>query len=89
VIFVIGRGPLLRISFQFLLMAATDDRRDPNAPPSVPVLDYRPVERFWPYVELSEAPSDEELAKPCSARRKGRSRSPSNSRRSTALISPG
>lgn len=25
--------------------------------------DYRPLERFWPYAELSEQPSDEELAK--------------------------
>src|SRR5258708_36645762 len=24
--------------------------------------DYRPVERFWPYVDLPEQPSDEELA---------------------------
>ena len=24
--------------------------------------DYRPVERFWPYVELPEQPTDEELA---------------------------
>jgi hypothetical protein len=35
---------------------------DPNAPPSVPVPDYRPVERFWPYVDLPEQPADEELA---------------------------
>ena len=33
-----------------------------NDPPSVPVPDYRPVERFWPYVDLAEQPSDEELA---------------------------
>jgi hypothetical protein len=33
-----------------------------NAPPDVPVPDYRPVERFWPYVELPEQPTDEELA---------------------------
>ena len=33
-----------------------------NDPPSAPVPDYRPVERFWPYVDLPEAPSDEELA---------------------------
>jgi hypothetical protein len=33
-----------------------------NDPPSVPVPDYRPVERFWPYVDLPEAPTDEELA---------------------------
>ena len=35
---------------------------DPNEPPSVPVPDYRPIERFWPYVDLPEQPSDEELA---------------------------
>lgn len=34
-----------------------------NDPPSVPVPDYRPVERFWPYVELPETPTDEELAR--------------------------
>ena len=35
---------------------------DPNEPPRVPVPDYRPIERFWPYVDLPEQPSDEELA---------------------------
>lgn len=35
---------------------------DPNEPPRVPVPDYRPIERFWPYVDLPEAPSDAELA---------------------------
>jgi hypothetical protein len=35
---------------------------DPNAPAPVPVPDYRPVERFWPYVDLPEQPADEELA---------------------------
>jgi len=43
-------------------MSAANDQRDPNAPPPVPVLDYRPVERFWPYVDLPEQPTDEELA---------------------------
>ena len=33
-----------------------------NTPPEVPVPDYRPVERFWPYVDLPEQPTDEELA---------------------------
>ena len=33
-----------------------------NDPPRVPVPDYRPVERFWPYVDLPEQPTDEELA---------------------------
>ncbi len=33
-----------------------------NTPPEVPVPDYRPVERFWPYVELPEQPTPEELA---------------------------
>ena len=33
-----------------------------NSPPDVPVPDYRPVERFWPYVDLPEQPTAEELA---------------------------
>ena len=33
-----------------------------NTPPTVEVPDYRPVERFWPYVDLPEQPTDEELA---------------------------
>ena len=33
-----------------------------NASPHVPVPDYRPVERFWPYVDLPEQPTEEELA---------------------------
>ena len=33
-----------------------------NTPPEVPARDYRPVERFWPYVDLPEQPTDEELA---------------------------
>ena len=35
---------------------------DSNEPPRVPVPDYRPIERFWPYVDLPEQPRDEELA---------------------------
>ena len=35
---------------------------DDNTPPDVSVPDYRPVERFWPYVDLPEQPTDEELA---------------------------
>jgi hypothetical protein len=35
---------------------------DPNEPPDVPVPDYRPIERFWPYVDLPEQPTDDELA---------------------------
>jgi hypothetical protein len=35
---------------------------DENTPPSVPVPDYRPVERFWPYLDVPEAPTEEELA---------------------------
>jgi hypothetical protein len=35
---------------------------DENTPPAVAVPDYRPVERFWPYVDLPEQPTDEELA---------------------------
>ena len=33
-----------------------------NAPPSVETPDYRPLERFWPYLDLTEQPTDEELA---------------------------
>ena len=33
-----------------------------NTPPNAPVPDYRPVERFWPYVDLPEQPTAEELA---------------------------
>jgi hypothetical protein len=33
-----------------------------NRPPEIPVPDYRPVERFWPYVDLPEQPTAEELA---------------------------
>ena len=32
----------------------------PAPPPSVPTR--RPLERFWPYVELAETPTDDELA---------------------------
>ena len=32
-----------------------------NVVPEAPA--YRPLERFWPYAELPEAPTDEELAK--------------------------
>ena len=33
-----------------------------SAPPAVEVPDYRPLERFWPYADLPEQPTDEELA---------------------------
>lgn len=43
--------------------------RDPGRPepvdttaPTVPVPEYRPVERFWPYLDIPEQPTDEELA---------------------------
>jgi hypothetical protein len=39
------------------------NRPDDNAPPHVDIPDYRPIERFWPYVDLPEQPTDEELAK--------------------------
>ena len=35
---------------------------DDNAPPAVEVPEYRPLERFWPYLDLPEQPTDEELA---------------------------
>jgi hypothetical protein len=59
--------PHFRISFEFLVaeMKPPDpiaDRSIDNTPPDVPVPDYRPVERFWPYVDLPEQPTDEELA---------------------------
>lgn len=46
-------------------MPSDHSRQDPidNTPPPVPVPDYRPVERFWPYVDLPEQPTDEELAR--------------------------
>ena len=55
---------------------ASDDANAPTAClPDEPT--HRPLERFWPYAELSEQPSDEELAQApsgdcggrCSARR--------------------
>jgi hypothetical protein len=33
-----------------------------SRPPEIPVPDYRPVERFWPYADLPEQPTAEELA---------------------------
>ena len=33
-----------------------------NAVPPVRVPDYRPIERFWPYADLAEQPSAEEIA---------------------------
>jgi hypothetical protein len=44
-------------------MSPADSRSTDNTPPHVQVPDYRPVERFWPYLDLPEQPSDEELAK--------------------------
>jgi hypothetical protein len=43
--------------------ARTDRGDEPdNTAPAIDVPDYRPVERFWPYVDLPEQPTDEELA---------------------------
>lgn len=39
---------------------AGDGRGSESA--AAPVPDYRPVERFWPYVDLPEQPTEEELA---------------------------
>jgi hypothetical protein len=39
---------------------AVDGRGSESA--AAPVPDYRPVERFWPYVDLPEQPTEEELA---------------------------
>ncbi|MEP6914465.1 MAG: hypothetical protein ABJC89_02415 [Acidobacteriota bacterium] len=33
-----------------------------NTAPDAAAREYRPVERFWPYVDLPEQPTDEELA---------------------------
>jgi hypothetical protein len=38
------------------------DAQTPADPRPGDTPSHRPVERFWPYAELSEAPSDEELA---------------------------
>ena len=38
----------------------TRDEIETPTPPEPP--EYRPVERFWPYAELSEQPDEEELA---------------------------
>ena len=35
---------------------------DDNAVPAVEVPDHRPLERYWPYLDLPEQPTDEELA---------------------------
>ena len=40
----------------------SSDNPQEGGAPAVPVPDYRPLERFWPYVDLPEQPSDEELA---------------------------
>jgi hypothetical protein len=40
-------------------MALSDESAEPVAPPAPK---YRPLERFWPYVELPEEPTLEELA---------------------------
>jgi hypothetical protein len=39
----------------------TDVKRPERVLPDEP--EFQPLERFWPYAELSEQPSDEELAK--------------------------
>lgn len=35
---------------------------DDGSPPAVEVPEYRPLERFWPYLDLPEQPTDDELA---------------------------
>jgi hypothetical protein len=44
-------------------MKPAEPRAPDNTPPPVDVPDYKPVERFWPYVDLPEQPTDEELAR--------------------------
>jgi hypothetical protein len=40
-----------------------DPSSRPPEPPSEPTPKFRPRDQFWPYVELEEEPSDEELAR--------------------------
>jgi hypothetical protein len=42
--------------------ADTSAPLDSSASPAVKVPDDRPLERFWPYLDLPEQPTDEELA---------------------------
>jgi hypothetical protein len=42
---------------------AEPPKSNENTPPAIDIPDYRPVERFWPYVDLPEQPTDEELAR--------------------------
>jgi hypothetical protein len=49
------------------IIASSHKMKSPDPLPPVTsakadVPDYRPVERFWPYVDLPEQPTDEELA---------------------------
>src|SRR6516165_2184332 len=50
------------VTIQDTISRSANMASDSNEPPRVPVPDYRPVERFWPYVDLPEQPTDEELA---------------------------
>jgi hypothetical protein len=43
-------------------MKSSDSRGPDNTPPTVEVPAYRPMDRFWPYLDLPEQPTDEELA---------------------------
>ncbi len=43
-------------------MSDTPTAPDPVSAPSPPQREYRPSDRFWPYAELSEEPTPEELA---------------------------
>ena len=53
---------IIRFSWKMKPTDPVAERPVDNTPPDVPVPDYRPVERFWPYVDLPEQPTDEELA---------------------------
>jgi hypothetical protein len=45
-------------------MDSTDSRApQDNVPPAIDTPEYRPIERFWPYLDLPEQPTDEELAR--------------------------
>jgi hypothetical protein len=53
----------ITISRLFRMKPADPPAFPDNSPPPVDVPPFRPLERFWPYVDLPEQPSDEELAR--------------------------
>jgi hypothetical protein len=53
----------ITISRQFRMKPADSAASPDNTPPTIDVPQFRPLERFWPYVDLPEQPTDEELAR--------------------------